>query len=472
MMHMDSLERRQFYSVTLKHHVLAIVGTVASNIVTVLLAENTLRVVEDGVVRRVPSSLVRGITFDGGDGNDRFEFAEARGRFRWPMTLVGGAGNDTLIGSLGADMLAGGAGNDSLVGNGGDDVIRGNGGADWISGNDGNDNLNGNAGVDTLFGNAGNDVFHDTDTLAECADKGSGDSIAHDTTPSTQPVAPAWNAINDFTYQLQAVDLDAMGKSKFDLAILDTANDDAVPWTKQQITALQNSSGGPKRVLAYLSIGEAESYRSYWKQAWDANNDGVPDAGAPSWLATTNPDWAGNYRLHFWDPAWQKIVMQSVDAAVKQGFDGLYLDIVDAFETWGPDGNNERPTAEQDMVDFVKAIAVEARKVSGNPQFAIVPQNGEALGHHADYLAAVTAIGHEDVFYNDETPNDADTVANYVADLDRFKNAGKPVFIIDYPKHGKYIERVYASAKAHGYVAYCPRRALDQLTINPGFAPD
>ena len=39
--------------------------------------------------------------------------------------------------------------------------------------------------------------------------------------PATQPAAPAWNAINDFTYQLQAVDLDAMGKSKFDLAIVD-----------------------------------------------------------------------------------------------------------------------------------------------------------------------------------------------------------------------------------------------------------
>ncbi len=31
-----------------------------------------------------------------------------------------------------------------------------------------------------------------------------------------------------------------------------------------------------------MSIGEAENYRWYWQNEWDADNDGQPDSGAPS----------------------------------------------------------------------------------------------------------------------------------------------------------------------------------------------
>jgi len=33
-----------------------------------------------------------------------------------------------------------------------------------------------------------------------------------------------------------------------------------------------------------MSVGEAEDYRWYWNPSWDANHDGKPDPGAPSWL--------------------------------------------------------------------------------------------------------------------------------------------------------------------------------------------
>ena len=35
-------------------------------------------------------------------------------------------------------------------------------------------------------------------------------------------------------------------------------------------------------MLAYVSIGEAENYRFYWEESWDADNDGQPDADASS----------------------------------------------------------------------------------------------------------------------------------------------------------------------------------------------
>ncbi len=44
--------------------------------------------------------------------------------------------------------------------------------------------------------------------------------------------------------------------------------------------------------IAYVSIGEAENYRFYWKSEWDS----VP----PDWLGEENPEWHGNYAVKYW----------------------------------------------------------------------------------------------------------------------------------------------------------------------------
>ena len=115
---------------------------------------------------------------------------------------------------------------------------------------------------------------------------------------------PAWSQVDDFLYQLQDIDLVKVGRTKFDLVITDYSENghEKTRFTAEQIDALKHSPGGPELVLAYMSIGEAETYRWYWKKSWDANLDGKPDAGAPSWLGTRNPDWPDNYKVRFWDP--------------------------------------------------------------------------------------------------------------------------------------------------------------------------
>jgi len=81
-------------------------------------------------------------------------------------------------------------------------------------------------------------------------------------------------------------------------------------------------------VIAYMSIGEAESYRYYWKTAWNTN--------MPVWMGQENPNWHGNYKVRYWMKKWQKIIYGNDNSYVKkiinQGFDGVYLDIIDAYE--------------------------------------------------------------------------------------------------------------------------------------------
>ncbi len=285
-----------------------------------------------------------------------------------------------------------------------------------------------------------------------------------------------WQGVNDFVYQLQDVNLEAMGNTRFDLCIIDYSLDGSEEQrlTREQVAALKSSPGGPKLVLAYVSIGEAEDYRWYWQENWDADHNGEPDPGAPGWLGPANPDWPGNYRVHYWDIGWQAIVFTYLDKVIEVGFDGVYLDIVDAYEYWGPGGESglNRATAEQEMVDFVKAIATHSRSRPGMTSFGIFPQNAEGLGNHQDYVGIVTGIGREDVWYNGDDPQSPEETAAAIAGLDQFRKEGKLVLVTDYVRKPENIDDFYAKAKAKGYVPYATVRDLDSLTINHGHEPD
>jgi len=68
------------------------------------------------------------------------------------------------------------------------------------------------------------------------------------------------------------------------------------------------------------------------EKEWDSKHTGKPDAKAPAWLCAEDPDWKGNYKVRYWQPEWQAIILPRLDAILKAGFDGVYLDIVDGFE--------------------------------------------------------------------------------------------------------------------------------------------
>ncbi|MEO0194598.1 MAG: MJ1477/TM1410 family putative glycoside hydrolase [candidate division WOR-3 bacterium] len=282
--------------------------------------------------------------------------------------------------------------------------------------------------------------------------------------------------VNDFVYQLQNIDLTAIGETKYDLVIIDYSSNgsESGKFNAEQIAALKNSPGGPKLVLAYMSIGEAENYRWYWNDSWDADANGIPDPEAPSWLGPENPDWPGNYKVKYWEKEWQSIIFQYLDKVIEANFDGVYLDVIDAYEYWGPGGESglNRETAEQEMVDFVKAIANYARVTKGRKNFLIIPQNGEALSSHPDYLQVVDGIGREDTWYIDNTPRSPEETDSIIAHLDVFRRVGKLVLVIDYVTQKDLIDDFYSKAKKKGYVPYATVRGLDILTINPGHEPD
>ncbi|MFC1849847.1 endo alpha-1,4 polygalactosaminidase [candidate division CSSED10-310 bacterium] len=134
--------------------------------------------------------------------------------------------------------------------------------------------------------------------------------------------------INPSSFPNKGSFLEALRETDYDVFIIDLFYDEAA-LTAQELASLKiKANGGTRKVIAYMSIGEAESYRFYWQDEWNSN--------PPSWLAEENPDWPGNFKVRYWDPAWQSIIYGNDGSYVKKildaGFDGTYLDIIDAFE--------------------------------------------------------------------------------------------------------------------------------------------
>ncbi|MBN2039714.1 MAG: endo alpha-1,4 polygalactosaminidase [Spirochaetes bacterium] len=132
----------------------------------------------------------------------------------------------------------------------------------------------------------------------------------------------------DDAYSDKATFLSALEATDYDLIIMDLFFK-GVALTNTDITQLKTKNGGGSRlVIAYMSIGEAEDYRYYWNSSWSV--------GSPSWIAAENPDWEGNYIVQYWNSEWQSIIFGNdtsyLEKILDAGFDGVYLDIIDAFE--------------------------------------------------------------------------------------------------------------------------------------------
>ena len=143
------------------------------------------------------------------------------------------------------------------------------------------------------------------------------------------------NQIKNFLYLINPSDfnskqefIDSVRASDYDLLIMDCFFNDE-EFTIDEIAQLKEKSNGGKRlVISYMSIGEAEEYRYYWNDSWNTN--------PPDWLAAENPEWQGNFKVKYWYGDWQSIIYGNNNSYLKKildaGFDGVYLDIIDAFE--------------------------------------------------------------------------------------------------------------------------------------------
>ncbi len=312
-------------------------------------------------------------------------------------------------------------------------------------------------------GGGGGDADDDNANLNDNAN-GNDNTNTNDNANDNQPDND--NATGEsFLYVLQpdAVGDAALAAASFAWLVLEPSRegDAASEFTRAELDAIrQGGACGDKMILAYLSIGEAEDYRDYWDPGWVNGEGGAPiDGVAPSWLGPSNPDWGGNYKVRYWDPGWQATILGTasgpqktpLDRIIDAGVDGVYLDIVDAFEFWSdPDEGIEeltRPEARERMIDWITRIAEYARDTRGVEGFLVFPQNADEIIYNDDdelddlseaYFAVIDGIGIEDLVYSGTDPNDEEDVTRRLATLAEFTDRGKTVLVTDYVLSANY----------------------------------
>jgi cysteinyl-tRNA synthetase len=216
-----------------------------------------------------------------------------------------------------------------------------------------------------------------------------------------------------WAYQIQGA-LGTIARSSADVVVIDPDHaGPAAPFRRK-------ADGTRRAVLAYLSIGEAETYRAYWQRCCRSDK--------PSWLTSMTQGWADNYVVRFWEPGWKEIVRTSVSAIMAKGYDGLYLDRVDTYESVEAPGGSRAA-----MIAFVKEIADYARSLK--PDAAILVQNAEELLDSEGYVAVIDGIAKEDLLHgagHDGNRNPPGMISSSVHYLKRAKKRGKAVFVVEY----------------------------------------
>lgn len=279
--------------------------------------------------------------------------------------------------------------------------------------------------------------------------------------------------------QLRFLDRAAIMRSPYDLIVMDHAphpqKDVEIPFPQNDVAALKIKPDGSRRlILAYLSIGEAERYRYYWRETWDEA------ISRPAWLLSQNPSWAGNYYVKYADPDWQAVIFGTpssyLDRIMAAGFDGVYLDRADAFQ----DEGQPQPESEEAMLRFVTRICDHARRT--DPKFLVILQNAEELLRHQNLMVRLDGIAKEDLSYgadNTAKANPPSMVADSLQYLRKARRAGMSVLTIEYVKDNDAVSIVRKLAGQEGFRLFLAERLLDSLDTglpapaasNPGASP-
>jgi cysteinyl-tRNA synthetase len=263
------------------------------------------------------------------------------------------------------------------------------------------------------------------------------------------------------------------------------------------VTSLKNSLASDdlhrKLVLAYIDIGEAEDWRWYWdwSTGWDCN--GPRPVDWPDYILTCDPDgWTGNYPVAYWDARWQDIIIygqnqdstpygdytSAIDEAIRDGFDGIYLDWVEAFEDESVSAAAQTAGVDpaEEMLTFIENMRGYA--MARNPDFIIIQQNAAALIEAIPGSEnAIDAIAQEAIWYDGDATDDWDDpngydwendlgLTTYYLDLlAQYLAAGLTVFDCEYAFD--HAGQAYANAATQGFVPYATRRSLSRLTTTP-----
>lgn len=236
---------------------------------------------------------------------------------------------------------------------------------------------------------------------------------------------------------------------KYDLVVFDSTN-------HPSLRALVNRN---QRVLGYLSLGEAESYR---KDFESLKKKGL--------LLEENPHWEGHYIIDVRNPEWIRIIIEDrIPALLHKGFNGVMLDTIDS-----PLYLQERdPQRFPEMREASAALVKEIRLHYPN-LFIMLNRGFEILPQVAPHINAVMAESilvdnvtdkENPVFFQDETHQKMVRELKEAQQL----NPRLKVYALEYwpLEDAAGVKELYARHRKLGFLPYVSRPDLQEIYDEP-----
>ena len=170
---------------------------------------------------------------------------------------------------------------------------------------------------------------------------------------------------------------------KFDIIMVEPYN-----MKKEWLAELKNSG---TIIIAYISVGEADDDRRYWK-TWQATENAYDISRIPRTIVDQDdsifigpdPGWPGSYFVDASHEQWQKIMLEEeipYILALGDGlYDGLVMDLIDVVDEY--EGKPREQEMRQGMIDLIRQIKEKY------PDKIIIPNRGfgviEEMGPYID----------------------------------------------------------------------------------------
>ena len=345
-----------------------------------------------------------------------------------------------------------------------------------------------------------------TGTARPAAPAGVGDASRANKPNEELAAVRSWFYMIDVN--LEEAMVDRIAVSDYEMVVIDFIPSEAenTDFPIADVIARLHDAATPKLVLAYIDIGQAEDYRTYWQPGWRI--------GDPDWIVALDPDgWEGNFPVAYWREQWRSIWLGAggyLQQIVEAGFDGVYLDWIEAYsdENVLAAADRDGVDARQEMIRWVSDIAGFTR--ARRPGFIVIAQNATELAEDDAYLAVIDAIAQEQVWFDGGADNDppgdcplprtedeVDTDAyrgslsgpcrrqfdefedstlhvsseEYLSALALAQDKGEQIFTVDYALNPDNIARAYERSRALGFVPFVSNRGLDQFVEPIPLAP-
>jgi len=258
-----------------------------------------------------------------------------------------------------------------------------------------------------------------------------------------------------FAVWLQNLDYRKAMALPYDILVVDYSEDgtEKKELTEEKVAMLKTRADGKKRlVLAYMSVGEAESYRFYFKKGL-------------RFIVKSNPLWKGHFVVRPESPEWHDILYRGersyLNRIISRGFDGVFLDTVDAcevLEDMGMEG------ACQKMAELVIDITKYAREKK--PSFVVVVQNPFRIIEYPEVGRLVDGISIEAHLFPKGIPLPPKKMDEMIKKINTIRERyGISVFVIEYlsRKDRKQFSMFQKICCANRFSCYCGNLALDRI---------